>query len=88
MKPENAHFKPLEYYREHLCETLDDVLDFGRCLEDLAFPVLTAYHGWEGSEEQPLPSIESMLSRPVFDPAKKGENNITGRPLIQTDHRK
>ena len=76
MKPENAHFMPLDYYREHNCETLEDVLDFGRCLEDMAFPVLTAYHGWDGSEEEPLPSVESMLSRPLFDPAKKGENNI------------
>lgn len=76
MKPENAHFKPLDYYREHDCKSLEDVLDFGRCLEDMAFPVLTAYHGWDGSEEEPLPSVESMLSRPVFDPAKKGENNI------------
>ena len=77
MKPENAHFKPLDYYRENECRTLEDVLDFGRCLEDLAFPVLTSYHGWEASEEEPLPSVEKMKSCPLFDPTeKKGANNI------------
>ena len=76
MKPENAHFKPLAYYREKDCETLDDVLDFGRCLEDLAFPVLTSFHGWDASEEEPLPSPETMKSFPLFDPTKKSEKNI------------
>ena len=75
MKPENAHFKPLEYYRENECTNLDEVLDFGRCLEDLAFPVLTSYYGWDGSEEQPLPSPQSMLTRPTFDPTVKDPAN-------------
>ncbi|MBQ9369527.1 MAG: alpha-mannosidase [Clostridia bacterium] len=76
MKPENAHFKPLDYYRANDCKTLDDVLDFGRCLEDTAFPVLTAYHGWEGSQDEPLPTMDKWESFPVFDPTAKGENNI------------
>ena len=79
MKPENAHFKPLDYYRENECNSLEDVLDFARALEDAAFPVLTSYHGWDGSEEAPLPSVESMLARPLFDPTvKKPENPKTG----------
>ncbi len=79
MKPENAHFKPLDFYRENECHTLDDVLDFARCLEDTAFPVLRNYYGWDGSEEQPLPSVESMMEHPLFDPTvKKPENLKTG----------
>jgi len=76
MKSENAHFKPLDYYRANDCKTLDDVLDFGRCLEDTAFPVLTAYHGWEGSQDEPLPAMDKWETFPVFDPTAKGENNI------------
>ncbi len=76
MKPENAHFKPLDYYRENECKTLEDVLDFGRCLEDAAFPVLTRFYGWEGSEEEALPTVEKIKKCPVFDPTAKGENNI------------
>ena len=76
MKPENAHFKPLEYYRSNVCETLEDVLDFARCLEDAAFPVLRRFHGWDGSETQPLPAIETMRSFPVFDPTQRDENSI------------
>jgi len=76
MKPENAHFKPLAYYRENDCKTLDDVLDFARSLEDTTFPVLTAYHGWEGSENEPLPATDKMLTMPLFDPTVKGETNI------------
>ena len=37
MKPENAHFKELDFWRQHECKNLDDVLDFSRCLEDTAF---------------------------------------------------
>lgn len=76
MKPENAHFKPLEFYRENECADLDDVLDFARCLEDTAFPVLRSFHGWDGSEEQPLPDTEKMKSFPVFDPTQYDENSI------------
>ena len=76
MKPENAHFKPLDYYRENECKTLEDVLDFARGLEDAAFPVLTKYYGWDGSEEQPLPSVEKMKTFPLFDPTTKCETNI------------
>ena len=79
MKPENAHFKPLDYYRQNQCETIEDVLDFARCLEDAAFPVLTSYYGWEGSEEEPLPSVEKMKTFPLFDPTvKRAENIKTG----------
>jgi len=76
MKPENAHFKPLDYYRQNECKTLDDVLDFARCLEDMAFPVLCNYYGWDGSEQEPLPSPEKMKSFPLFDPTVKNANNI------------
>jgi len=76
VKPENAHFKPLDYYREKDCETLEDVLDFARCLEDTAFPVLTSYYGWDGSEEEPLPSPEKMKTCPLFDPTKKDANDM------------
>ena len=76
MKPENAHFKPLDYYRQNECKTLEDVLDFARCLEDAAFPVLTRYYGWDGSEEQPLPSPDKMKTFPVFDPTQKCATNI------------
>ena len=75
MKPENAHFKPLDYYCRNHCETLEDVLDFGRCLEDLAFPVLTAYHGKDGSENEPLPSIAAMKEQPTFDPTSKKDGH-------------
>ena len=76
MKSENAHFRPLDYYREHECETLEDVLDFGRALEDAAFPVLVNYHGWDGSENEPLPTPEKMLTFPLFDPTKKDPKNV------------
>ncbi len=76
MKPENAHFKPLDHYREKDCETLEDVLDFARGLEDAAFPVLTSYYGWEGSEDEPLPSVEKMKSFPLFDPTVKNAANM------------
>ena len=76
MKPENAHFKPLDFYRENECKTLEDVLDFARGLEDAAFPVLRNYYGWDGSEEEPLPSVEKMKSFPIFDPTVKNEKNI------------
>ncbi len=76
MKPENAHFKPLSYYRENECKTTSDVLDFARCLEDTAFPVLTSYYGWDGSEEEPLPSPEKMRSFPLFDPTVKDPKNM------------
>ncbi len=76
MKPENAHFKPLDHYRKNLCSDLDDVLDFARCLEDTAFPVLRNFYGWNGSEEEPLPDIEKMKSFPVFDPTQRDENAI------------
>lgn len=76
MKPENAHFKPLDFYRENDCKTLEDVLDFARALEDAAFPVLTAYYGWDGSEEEPLPSVEKMKTFPLFDPTVKNPANI------------
>ena len=76
MKSENAHFKPLVYYFENECKTLDDVLDFARSLEDAAFPVLTAFHGWDGSEEQPLPSIQKMKEFFLFDPTRKDPQNI------------
>ena len=84
MKPENAHFKPLAYYRENVCETLEDVLDFARCLEDAAFPVLRSFHGWDGSEEEPLPDPEKMKTFPVFDPTQRDENSIqTGWMMAQ-----
>lgn len=76
MKPENAHFKPLDYYRGNDCQTLEDVLDFARCLEDTAFPVLRRFHGWDRSEEEPLPAIETMKPFPVFDPTQPDENSI------------
>ncbi|MCR5484556.1 MAG: hypothetical protein K6F09_03080 [Clostridiales bacterium] len=76
MKPENAHFKPLNYYRENECGDLEDVLDFARCLEDAAFPVLRSFHGWDGSEEEPLPDIEKMKSFPAFDPTQPDKNSI------------
>ncbi|MBR5619577.1 MAG: hypothetical protein IKW76_07565, partial [Clostridia bacterium] len=84
MKPENAHFRPLDYYREHACETLEDVLDFARCLEDTAFPVLRRFYGWDGSEEEPLPAIEKMKTFPVFDTTQRDENAIrTGWMMAQ-----
>ena len=76
MKPENAHFKPLSFYLENECRDLEDVLDFARCLEDTAFPVLRRFHGWDASEEEPLPAIEKMKTFPVFDPTQKDENSI------------
>lgn len=77
MKPENAHFKPLDHYLKNDCKSLEDVLDFARCLEDTAFPVLRSFNGWDASEEEPLPDAEKMKSFPIFDPTQKGENNIT-----------
>ncbi len=76
MKPENAHFRSLDYYRKNECGTLDDVLDFARCLEDTAFPVIRSYYGWEASEKEPLPSVEKMKTFPVFDPTEKHAENI------------
>ncbi len=76
MKPENAHFKPLDYYRKNDCGTLDDVLDFARCLEDMAFPVIRGYYGWEASENEPLPKADKMKTFPLFDPTDKNPNNI------------
>lgn len=76
MKVENAHFKPLDFYRENPCENLDGVLDFARCLEDTAYPVLTRFYGWDGSENESLPSAEEMKKHPVFDPADNNEGNM------------
>ena len=76
MKPENAHFKPLDYYRKNDCKTLEDVLDFARGLEDAAFPVLRNYYGWEASENEPLPSAQKMKEQPLFDPTVKCPSNI------------
>ena len=76
MKPENAHFKPLAFYRENACENLEDVLDFARALEDAAFPVLTSFYGWDGSEEEPLPDAEKMKTFPLFDPTTKGTHDF------------
>ncbi len=76
MKPENAHFRPLSYYRENVCASLEDVLDFARCLEDTAFPVLRRFHGWDGSEEEPLPAVETMKAYPEFDLTQRDENAI------------
>ena len=76
MKPENAHFRPLDFYRDNQCENLEDVLDFARGLEDAAFPVLTSYYGWDGSEEEPLPTVEKMKSFPLFNPTEKCATNI------------
>ena len=76
MKPENAHFKNLEFYRENECKNLSHVLDFARCLENTAYPVLKSFYGWDKSEEEPLPSADKMKTFPVFDPTQKGENNI------------
>ncbi|MBQ7654678.1 MAG: hypothetical protein IJS17_06355, partial [Clostridia bacterium] len=76
MKVENAHFKPLDFYRVNECKNRIDVLDFARCLEDTAFPVLTEFYGWDASEEESLPTVEKMKTFPVFDPTEKGENNI------------
>ena len=76
MKPENAHFKPLDHYLENDCESLEDVLDFARCLEDTAYPVLRSFYGWDASEEESLPDTEKMKSFPVFDPTQKDDNSI------------
>ena len=76
MKPENAHFKPFSFYRENECRDLEDVLDFARCLEDAAFPVLRRFHGWDRSEEEPLPPAEKMKSFPEFDTTQRDENAI------------
>ncbi len=76
MKPENAHFRPLSYYLKNDCRDLDDVLDFARCLEDTAFPVLRRFYGKDGSENEPLPAIEAMKACPVFDPTQRDENAI------------
>ena len=64
MKPENAHFKPLDFWKNNECKTTDDVLDFSRCLEDTAFPVLTNFCGWDKSENEPLPTAEEMKKHP------------------------
>ena len=76
MKPENAHFKDLSYWKNEKCNCLSDVLDFARCLEDTACPVIRFYHGWDGSEEEPLPKVETMLGKPVFDATAKSDNAI------------
>ena len=76
MKPENARFKPLDYYCENECGSLDDVLDFARCLENTAFPVIRNYYGWEASENEHLPSAEKMKSFPVFDPTENNAGNM------------
>ncbi len=62
MKPENAHFKSLDFWYKHKCESLDDVLDFGRCLENTAFPVIKEWYVYDGSENLSKPSAEKMLS--------------------------
>ena len=67
MRPESAHFKPLEYWLEHDCKDLSDVIDISRCLEDLAYPVMRKWHAIDGSEDLPKPSIEEMLKQPEFD---------------------
>ena len=74
MKPENAHFKELDFWRQHECKNLDDVLDFSRCLEDTACPVLKEYFGWNASENEPLPSVEEMKKHPKFNPTEVSEN--------------
>ena len=75
MKVENAHFKPLEYWLSNTCKNLEDVLDFARCVEDLAFPVIHRWHGIDGSEKLPLPSIEEMLCQEEFDITSPNKNN-------------
>ena len=67
MKPESAHFNPLEYWLKNDCKDLSDVIDISRCLEDLAYPVMRKWHAIDGSEDLPQPSIEEMLKQPEFD---------------------
>ena len=67
MRPESAHFKPMEYWLKHDCKDLSDVIDISRCLEDLAYPVMRKWHAIDGSEDLPQPSVADMLKCPEFD---------------------
>ncbi len=79
MKPENAHFKPLDFWKNNRCNSLEGVLDFARCLEDTAFPVIREWYVFEGSEEQPQPLLSDMLSCKKCDlTVNNNENPKTG----------
>ena len=75
MKPENAVFKPLDFWKEHKCENLSDVIDFAKCLEDTAFPIIREWHAVNGNEDSPQPTIEEMLSYPCYDLTRSERNN-------------
>lgn len=79
MKPENAHFKPLEFWIDNQCQNLADVLDFARCLENTAFPIISEWYCLDGSEDLPQPSISEMLKCKTYDlTTNNPENPITG----------
>lgn len=62
MRTENAHFNSLDFWLNNKCKSLPDVLDFARCLEDLAYPVIRNWYSLDGSENRPQPSISEMLN--------------------------
>jgi alpha-mannosidase len=67
MQIANTHFKPLDYWRQNKCETLEDVKDFARCLENIGFIIMPNWRIWDNSEELPKPSYEKMLEFPEYN---------------------
>lgn len=78
MRTDNAHFKPLTYWAENECTSLEDVMDFSKCLENIAYRVMPKWHAWGDSEEQPKPSIEKMQACPEYD-LTVGDSGMTAQ---------
>lgn len=61
MQTINAHFKPIDYWKQNRCFSLEDVLDFARCLENIGFKVMPEWHVLGNSEDRPKPDQATML---------------------------
>ncbi len=61
MKTENAHFNSLDFWKNNKCSDLEDVLDFSRCLEDTAFPIIKEWYVSDKTEDLPKPTVSDML---------------------------
>lgn len=67
MQLANTRFKSIDYWKEHKCASLEDVMDFARCLENIGFPVMPNWRVWADSEEESKPSLQKMLECPEYD---------------------
>lgn len=60
MQTINANFKPIDYWKRNKCSSLEDVLDFARCLEDTGFKVMPDWHVLGSDDIIPKPDLETM----------------------------